>query len=330
MNGLCLPSPEGPRSAAPKSKKEEMPMASIRPLSRASAPFALSHPRLGPLGELPGTWTGTGFNLIARPDFQHKKPFFLEINGTIENLEFTLIGGDIPNRGSEQNDINLHGVHYLQQVADCATHGALHIEPGLWIHIPKTTDPNIPNPTIVRQATIPHGDSLLAQSTFITEVNGGPKIDPVDSFPFTDPTIPGLNTPAKNILGGEYVAPYLNTPLPECCVPSGLDAKATIRNPTLVLLAAIKGQNITHTVVIAISTVAAQGSTGILNIPFVVRNANALQMDAIFWIETVQPDDGEPFLQLQYVQRVILDFPATPKGPIIHWPHVSVATLVKQ
>jgi hypothetical protein len=47
-------------------------------------------------------------------------------------------------------------------------------------------------------------------------------------------------------------------------------------------------------------------------------------MDAIFWIETVQLADGSSFLQLQYVQRVILDFLG------IHWPHISVATLVKQ
>jgi hypothetical protein len=273
---------------------------------------------------------GTGFNLIARPDFQNKKPFFLEINGTLEDLAFTLIGGDIPNRGSEQLDINVHGLHYLQKVADCVTHGALHIESGMWIHIPETTDPKAPA-TVVRQSTIPHGDSLLAQSTFIKEVAGGPVIDAVDSFPFTDPTIPGLNTPAKNILTNPaYIGPYLNPALPECCLPSGLDAKATIRNPALVLLAAIKGQNIKNTVVIQVSTAAAQGSTGILNIPFVVRNANALQMDAIFWIETVQPSNGDPFLQLQYVQRVILDFPPKPNDPIIHWPHISVATLVKQ
>jgi hypothetical protein len=305
-------------------------MGTIRPISRAETLIQPAHEKLGPLKELPGSWVGTGFNLIARPDFQHHKPFFLEINGTIENLEFTLIGGDIPNRGSEQDDAFLHGLHYLQQVADCESHGALHIEPGLWLHVPATKDPNVPKPTVVRQATIPHGDSLLAQSTLITEVNGGPDIQPVDSFPFTDAAIPGLNTPATQILGAPYTDQYLNTPLPACCVPAGLAAAATIRNPNLVLLAQIAGQKIIKTTVIVISTVAAAGSTGILNIPFVVRNANAIQMDAIFWIETVQPTDGEPFLQLQYVQRVILNFPATPNGPIIHWPHISVATLVKQ
>jgi hypothetical protein len=31
---------------------------------------------LGLLGDLPGTFIGTGFNLIARPDKQNNKPFF--------------------------------------------------------------------------------------------------------------------------------------------------------------------------------------------------------------------------------------------------------------
>jgi hypothetical protein len=59
---------------------------------------------------------GTGFNLIARPDFQNQKPFFLEISGTLEDLESQLIGGGIPNCRSEQLDINLHGLRYLQKI----------------------------------------------------------------------------------------------------------------------------------------------------------------------------------------------------------------------
>ncbi len=61
-----------------------------------------------------------------------------------------------------------------------------------------------------------------------------------------------------------------------------------------------------------------------INIPFVTRNANATQMDAIFWIETVKQPDGTETLQLQYTQTVILNFLG------IDWPHISVATLVKQ
>ena len=288
---------------------------------RASGPLKTVVSNLGLLGELPGKWVGNGFNLIGRPFFGNTPPFFLELNGTDETLEFTAVGGNIPNRGSKEPDISLFGVRYLQQVTDCALHAGIHIEPGLWIHVPPTTAPES-GESYVRQATIPHGDALLAQSTFFTTVNSGPVIKPVNSFPFTDPAIPGLNAdPVKPITDPAYLQQYLQGVLPKKCMPDGLNAAATIKDPTEVLRAQIKGQNIVSTVVIAISTVP-PGS--LANIPFVQQNANAAQMDAIFWIETVKPEDGEPFMQLQYVQRVILDFIN------IHWPHISVATLVKQ
>lgn len=54
-------------------------------------------------------------------------------------------------------------------------------------------------------------------------------------------------------------------------------------------------------------------------------NAQAAQVDATFWIETVADDKGGPDkLQLQYTQLVQLDFNG------LRWPHVTVATLQKQ
>src|SRR5215469_339394 len=287
---------------------------------RASGPIDTVTANLGLLAELPGTFIGSGFNLISRPAKQHNKPFFLELNATHEILQFMAIGGDIPNRGSGQNDINLHGVRYLQQVSDCVEHSQIHIEPGLWLHVPETSDPQA-GESYVRQALIPHGDSVLAQSTFFTTVNGGPQIAPVASTPFTG-QIPDLNTPpATPITDPAYLAPFTDTPLPTECLPQGLNTAQTIKNPALVLQAAIAGQNIIKTDVISISSAPAGG---IVNIPFVVQNANASRIDAIFWIETVRRPNGQAFIQLQYVQRVILDFIG------IHWPHISVATLVKQ
>jgi hypothetical protein len=150
----------------------------------------------------------------------------------------------------------------------------------------------------------------------------------VDSTPFTG-NIPDLNSPAANpVTNANYLRPFTATPLPTECLPAGLDAAQTIKNPALVLQAAIAGQNITETVVIQISTAPVGG---IVNIPFVVQNANATRLDAIFWIEKVlDPATGpDPFIQLQYVQRVILDFPPAIGAPIISWPHISVATLIK-
>lgn len=284
--------------------------------------------KLGPLADLAGTWVGNGFNLISLPDFSSQPPstgpadFRLKLNATLETLQFTPIGGAVPNRGvvsalgstTGQADISLFGLTYLQRVSDSVTNEALHIEPGIWIHVPATTvfPPN-PSDTVVRMATIPHGDSLLAQSTAILTVPA-PAIAPASSTPVkTD----GTALPAG------YLAPFLNPPL-----PPGIKLPY-VANPNLVLQDAILGQNIVNTEVLIISTsAAAAGSSqpvgGILNIPFVTQNANAARLDAIFWIETVQQPDGTTFLQLQYTQTVILNFLG------INWPHVSVATLVKQ
>lgn len=287
---------------------------------RAAPSTSTESRNLGLLAEFPGHWVGRGFNLIARPDHKHGKVFFLELNPTKETLDFTAIGGPIPNRGSLEDDIDLFGIHYLQQVSD-ARHGTgIHIEPGLWVRVPATRNPPVTDDTYVRQSTIPHGDSLLAQSTFARTVQGGPRIDAVDSFPFTG-VIPDLNTPAESPVDGEkYLAPYLRRPLPRT-MNQDVDASDRIKNPALILLDDIDGQNITETVVISISTSAVGG---VLNIPFVVQNANAVSLDAIFWVEKVQHPQAGEIMQLQYVQRVILDFDG------IHWPHISVATLRKQ
>jgi hypothetical protein len=259
---------------------------------------------LGPLAKLPGAWVGNGFNLIARPDKQHNQTFFLELDATKESLEFTPISGPIPNRGFEQGDISFLGLTYLQRVSDAISNGGLHIEPGIWLSVPATSAPQA-EASVVRLATVPHGNSLLAQGKAFT-VNGGPTIEPVSSTPIEVAS----RTPIEN---PGYLDPYLHPTLPPG-IPEG-----AVANPNLVLTEAIKDQNITETVVLIIST---EPSGGIENIPFLVDNADAVSMNAIFWIETVQLEGGT-LLQLQYTQTVMLRFDG------IDWPHISVATLLK-
>jgi hypothetical protein len=175
--------------------------------NRAGAPQRDQASELGPLADLPGTWVGSGFNLVSLPNFDLDPPssrhdFRLLLNATRETLEFTPVGGKIPNRGSK------------------GQHGILALE----------------------------------------------------------------------------------------------DAK--------------QGQNIVSTIVLQISTSATtelpNGGGGVLNIPFLQKNANATRLDATFWIETVERDDHSRFMQLQYTQTVILNFLD------IDWPHISVGTLIKQ
>ena len=123
--------------------------------------------QLGLLQDLAGTWKGKGFNLVARPNFHDSTDLYLQLNQTRETLKFDPIGSSIPNRGFGQDDIELFGLTYLQQISDAASDGALHIEPGIWVTQPATTFPpesaTAPAQLVARMGTIPHGNSLLAE-----------------------------------------------------------------------------------------------------------------------------------------------------------------------
>ena len=122
---------------------------------------------LGPLASLPGSWKGTGFSVMWRPDNNippGNDPSgikrFLQLNLTSETLDFHVIPGAVPNRGlGTQPDIFLYGLHYLQRVADADVSAfpnageALHIEPGLFMNVPASgnleseQDTNVPPPS---------------------------------------------------------------------------------------------------------------------------------------------------------------------------------------
>jgi hypothetical protein len=269
---------------------------------------------LGLLVDLPGRWFGSGFNLIARPDFAGGNDLFLELNLTVEMLHFSAIGSPVRNRGSAQGDIDLFGVHYLQQVSDATTHGALHIEPGIWLSIPATEAPEAP-PSVARLACVPHGDALNAQGQGRAHP-GPPNIKPANTVPFPigDPE-PPPGTPNLIIEYDLALASVFRTnPLPAAI------AQRTVDDPNTVLTDALTGVSVLETKVLEVSTAP---SGGVENIPFVVENADATFVSATFWIERLQDPSGGTYMQLQYTQTVLLNFLG------LHWPHVSVATLVK-
>jgi hypothetical protein len=166
---------------APALPPAPPPVSDIRRVADSATVLA----QLGALADLPGLWVGTGFNLVARPDFAARSVppgpnepshLFLELNFTVEALKFDTIASPIPNRGFAQHDIELHGIHYLQQITDRDTGSALHIEPGIWVNIPQTTEPSV-TPSVARMASIPHGTVMLAEGTAAT-LPGGPAIPP--------------------------------------------------------------------------------------------------------------------------------------------------------
>lgn len=275
-----------------------------------------------PLDQLIGTWHGTGFNTIWRPHFPNPpQDRLLELNLTDETLVFTRINGPIPNRGLLQEDIKMFGLTYIQQISDSSNGSALHIEPGIWAVVPQTTDPVEP-PSVVRMASIPHGTVILTQGT--ASPVSGPLIIPDNNIiPFTLGAIPPLNSQFGQAML-EFTELNLGVPSTFRIAPLGV-TQAMVENPNSVLQSALVGRMIRNATALQISTndTPVPGG-GTANTAFLeAGNANATQVVATFWIETIENPPGPDTLQLQYSQTVMLDFNG------LHWPHVTVATLTK-
>jgi hypothetical protein len=295
----------------------EYSFAGIATPAAGYAPPVTDADTLGPLGELPGTWTGKGFNTIWRP---HNPPTpqdrFLELTVTNETLVFTEIGGPIPNRGLLMPDIEMFGLTSMQQIADDATGAGLHIEPGVWLNVPPTTDPQLPE-SVVRMGSIPHGTTIVAQG-LAEQSAGPPQIANNDIRPFP------IGQPGQPI---DFPEAHLDQPT-EFRSVSGTVDQGMVDNPNSVLQGALAGQTITVTTALRVTTTSNPvPGGGTANTAFLQDatnppggNATAAEVDATFWIETLE--DGS--LQLQYTQLVQLDFNG------LRWPHVTVATLRKQ
>ena len=378
------------------------------PTVRISPDNATVLSQLGLLKDLAGSWHGEGFNLVARPFFGPPAAnLFLELNQTQETLKFDPISSSIPNRGVFQDDIELFGLTYLQKISDSVTGGALHIEPGIWVRQPATTEPPENPPAggdiVARMGSIPHGNALLAGGSATTfsgppalgapggagnpafsifpSFNSGPIAIPAPPAPlviraagssellsapgggFTQYT---LTNPAS---GTNPRTPFQNTPpVPLPANINGVPMQNVVNDPITLLQQVVKEQVAAGCtfkgIALNIATVApiqffttpptappASGPTvtvsvadaagGAENLPFLETNADTSLVYATFWIETVTPKDERPFMQLQYAQMVLLNFPAilipsTAPPPVsdqgklnFSWPHVSVATLRK-
>jgi hypothetical protein len=282
-------------------------------------PFAEVASPLGPLAGLVGKWSGHGFNVIWRPtNHTGDQDRFLELNVTSETIEFTAISGQIPNRGFLQVDMNMFGLTYLQQISDANLKAGLHIEPGLWVTVPRTTNPNL-GPTVARLASIPHGTAIVAQGTAVTAA-AGPAIPKADTTPFT------IGSPNATI---EFPEQTLSTPSQFRTSGAGLTGitQAMLDDANSVLHTAIAGQHITSTTTLRVGTgTAGIPGGGTANTAFLRGgaegpNADAVSVSATFWLETVQGQPAQS--QLQYSQTVLLNFNG------LSWPHITVGTLRK-
>jgi len=256
----------------------------------------------GPLTDLIGTWVGNkGWNLVAVPN--QKGSFQLLVQPYTETLTITPLSTPTPNRGTTIIQ-QVPTLLYSLAVHSNIDGSLLHAENGTWLLLNDCPS----DFTIARQASVPHGDSILALgNSSVTQ--GAPHIQPISTLPITGP--------GQMPLG--YTDPYL-TPMP------GFNKV----NPNATLLDDIKNQKILSSTNLVIDTA---NKGGISNIPFITKNANTTNFKAIFWIETVEHPSGTgTFLQLQYSQTSIIEFIPQFHDPskLIQWPHVNINTMIKQ
>lgn len=368
----------------------------VMPILRA-APTAA--PPLGVLANFTGEFAGTGFNTIFRPNSAAPTTTIfpksvnpapptppsenvLELNLTTETLSFSSPLGSVPNRGLEaQNDIFLNGVPYVQAINDVtnqetgkgdASPTGIHFEPGLWMAIPATKTIPVLAASLVRMASIPHGTTINAQCLAPTAtINGPPTIPPVSITPFVIGSNPHNLIPFASQTADNNDTPRIPQDLTKF-IAAGTITQAILTDPNTVLREAIAGQTITKTIVFTVSTapLAPEFGGGTDNIAFLegnpaatTPNANAVQMSATFWIETVQhklvippfkpgdpplkipapvnkPGQPTPVFHVVPPKEILAPITITVTSTQIQysqvvelnfagltWPHVSVATL---
>jgi hypothetical protein len=310
-------------------------------------------PALGPLTLFPGTWensgdlAGHGWNMIALP---YKLPgnvvnpntparrsdFRLLLNQFNETLTFTTVDKGVPNRGAAiaavfDADQHLAALQYLQHIEQIAAGdfpvtpntpdtpkgpAAIHHEPRVFLHFFSETGGG---PDIARLGTIPHGDAVLALGNGVVS-DGPPDFVNVGDF------LPLPSGVTPDVEHNPYLEPYKTFKL------APFRGLFDPTNPLDLLKKAVAGKKIRRTTTITLDTTLASG--GINNIPFVVKQADATSMRAIFWIEELDTGPGgKPETWLQYAQKVMLDFfliggkVGDPEVGRIRWPHISINTM---
>ncbi|MEO1491724.1 MAG: heme-binding protein [Pseudomonadota bacterium] len=306
---------------------------------------------LGPLKHLPGTWSnkpdleGRGWNIIALPFADGRFNYRVLMNQYNEELKFSLVDKGVPNRGiklpdgSRQTDQFVVTLDYQQSIeqiaaADFPESGdagdpglPIHHEPGLFLHMlnEQTNDLDI-----ARLATIPHGDSALAlgRSEKVRELAPIPGpisalpigvSDDLDRNPYLEPYKHFVDTPFKGVLSGAPDFPGF--------LPNDTTALLQLANQDL------GGFEVKRTTILDLDTTLEDA--GVVNIPFIVKQANAASMKSTFWIQELRKGRGRDKvtkLRMQYVQVVMLDFFRPRRdgmpGPI-RWPHISINTMEK-
>lgn len=324
-------------------------------------------PSLGPLERLPGKWSnirpdepdrsplaGRGWNIIALPFASEKAiapfragevpPYRVLMNRYNEELTFLTVDDDVPNRGITQDrsaraDQLVAALDYEQKIVRISAEDIprsgdagepalpIHHEPGLFLYMQKQV---IDGFDICRLGTIPHGNAVNAIGLSSPTKDGPPVIPDLSAFPegVTDNILTAVDAAdaSSTTPRQRYLFPYkhfVDNPFLGLFSPANTNA----------LLQQGLPDNVLRTTTLDFNTDAAEA--GIVNIPFIERQADASAMRSTFWLmELDEPALGDlpgNRLLLAYSQFIDSEFfPRFDGKPgLIRWPHVSINMMEK-
>ncbi|KAJ5999949.1 hypothetical protein N7481_000358 [Penicillium waksmanii] len=276
-----------------------------------STPAPSEPVQLGVLANFNGSFTGSGFNTIFRPNSgppnttTFPSDNILELNLIKDSITFSGDLGAVPNRGlASQNDIYLNGISYVQAVNDVTNETSgkadgsptgIHFEAGLWMNVPSTNNTPVLGESLVRMASIPHGTTINAQCLAPTSNFSGPPVIPpanLQPFPRGSHTRLALDSLNASMISTLRLPQDLSK-----FIAAGTITQEMLNDPNSVLRNAIEGQNIIQTTTFTVATAPLPPvfGGGTANIAFLegnpavtTPNANSIEMNATFWIETVQ------------------------------------------
>ena len=297
------------------------------------------------------TFNGRGWNIIALPFAERgqNRNYRVLMNQYNEMITFKSVDDDIPNRGITAGkpvlnaDQEIAALDYEQTITQIAAKDIsdsgrkarkpglpIHHEPGLFLHM---RNQNIDGFDIARLATIPHGNA-------VTALGRSREIPGKEVIP--DKTIPNLSAfpegVSDNIVDAvrrstgkkSYLLPYnkfTNTPF------KGKNPKKfpgfSPANANALLQLGFAGllPNIASITELPLASDVMEA--GVVNTPFIERQADAEVMRSTFWIIKMK---GRPQkLLLAYSQLVLLDFFERQDGRPgrIRWPHISINMMEK-
>ena len=297
--------------------------------------------QMGPLQGLIGTWTNkdtaspNSYNIMPLPSFSAPEKYILKNFKYYEEITFSPIHGNAPNRGGDYNQ-NSNVLFYEQRIyfADGPDKDKLvHAENGFWLFLAtgtQATGPYGSTPTeqapaggipdqpaatnIVKQISVPHGNSILAQGGATGFVNGDDS-SYVQSGAVSIPDYPASQVLPVGVGHEPYVTQSVGNPFPV------LNA-----NPSKPLQDGAAASPCTSYIEWNVSTESSLGS--VTNIPFEMQKSNVVDYKATYWLQAL--NGASDFTQLAYTQTIYMDLPIGPNNSVIKFPHITCNTLVKK